>query len=285
MLASAIVSFILAVVALAAPATSTVRTPHGERPIANVHKVPAGGEVRLVDSDIHLLDANGNVVDVRPNTNKASTTTAAVEPLETGWIAYAQWFNSLTASPIASFTTSWTVPAVPASQDGQTVFYFNSLVPQESGAIIQPVLQYGGSAAGGGAYWAVASWYLVGSETYYTDLTTVNVGDELDGVITLTSTDGTNYNYVTSFTNIPNTSITATNSVNLIWATETLEAYGIQSISDYPTGSTAFTGINIVLQDGSVPSFSWQAISDSADGITTTINVDGATNAEVTITY
>lgn len=284
--ASLLLMGFLAPSVLTAPTPSTVLTPHGQRPITNVHLVPEGGEVKHVGSEIHLLDATGKVLHVAQNDNakvKPTSTSSSVEPLETGWIAYASWYNS-GSDPISSFTTSWTVPAVPAANDGQTLFYFNSIEPASYDAILQPVLQYGGSAAGGGAYWAVASWYLVGSNTYYTTPVQVNAGDNLDGIITLTSTDGTNYDYVTSFTNVDGTSLTASNSAELVWATETLEVYGVQSLSDFPTGSTVFNNINIATSAGT-PSVSWSPVSDSSDGITTDVTTDGATNAVITINY
>jgi hypothetical protein len=149
---------------------------------------------------------------------------------------------------------------------------------------LQPVLQFGPSAAGGGSYWAVASWYLVGSQTYYTTPVRVSVGQSLNGVITLTSHSGSSYNYITSFSNVAGTSLTATGAAQLVWATETLEAYAVTSSSDYPAGSTVFYPINIRTSAGT-PSVSWTAVSDTTDGLITTINTQGATNAKITITY
>lgn len=281
---------LLAPFTMAAPVVdataTTVLTPHGERPIANVHEVPAGGRVAHVGSDIHLIDAAGKVLHVAKNDGtkvRASATTDAVAPLQTGWVAYAYWTNT-GSSPISSFTTAWTVPATPTTNSGQTVFLFNSIEPASGNAILQPVLQYGPSAAGGGSYWAVASWYLVGSQTYYTSPVRVSVGQVLDGIITLTSSSGSSYNYVTSFTNVAGTSLTATGSAQLVWATETLESYGITSINNYPAGSTVFSGINIRTSAGT-PSVTWSTASDTADGLITTINTQGATNAVVTIKY
>ncbi|KAF8313611.1 hypothetical protein DL93DRAFT_2080936 [Clavulina sp. PMI_390] len=274
--------------ALAAPAVQSVLTPYGLRPITNVHAVPEGGEVRHVGSEIHLVDASGTVLHVAQNDGTkvreaATPTSDAVEPLATGWIAYAYWYNT-GSSAINSFKTTWTVPAVPAKNDGQTLFTFNSIEPASGDAILQPVLQYGPSAAGGGSYYAVASWYLVGSETYYTSPVKVSSGATLDGIITLTSSSGSSYNYVTSFTNISGTSLTATGSAQLVWATETLEVYGVVSTSDFPTGSTVFSAIDITTTSGT-PSVTWSTVSSSTDGVTTTVNTQGATNAEITITY
>lgn len=287
--ASLVLASLLAPV-LAAPGAATVLTPYGDRPAANVHHVPEGGAVRLVNDEIHVVDAAGSVLHVAKNDGTAprqiapTKTDTAKRAFATGWIAYAYWTNTA-SSPIASFTTTWTVPAVPASNVGQTLFWFNSIEPASGNAILQPVLQYGGSAAGGGSYYAVASWYLVGSQTYYTTPVKTSTGTSLTGLISLTSVSGSSYNYVTSFSGISGTSLTATGSAQLVWATETLEVYGVTAASQFPTGSTAFTGINLKLQSGAVPSVTWSAVSSSADGVTTTINTQGATNAKVTIKY
>jgi len=161
---------------------------------------------------------------------------------------------------------------------------FNSIEPASFNAILQPVLQYGPSAAGGGAYWTVASWYVVGRQAYYTRLVRVAVGQSLQGVITLTSTSGGKYNYVSSFSNVGGTTLTLSNSAQLVWATETLESYNVATGSDYPQGSTVFSAINIRTVAGT-PSVQWNTVSDSADGLITTVGVQGATNAKVTIKY
>jgi len=156
--------------------------------------------------------------------------------------------------------------------------------PASGNAILQPVLQYGPSAAGGGSYWALASWYLVGSSTFYTTLVTTSTGSVLNGLITLTGSSGSSYNYESTFTGISATALAATGSDQLVWATETLEAYGVNTISNYPSGSTVFSGINLSTSAGT-PAVSWTATSDSADGLTTTINTQGASNAKVTVSY
>jgi hypothetical protein len=56
---------------------------------------------------------------------------------------------------------------------------------QASVSIIQPVLQWGSSAAGGGPYWAIASWFVGGAHTVYSELKIVNAGDTILGNMTL----------------------------------------------------------------------------------------------------
>ena len=245
-----------------------------------------GGQVVHVGDEIHILDGAGKPVHVAKNdgTNVRGTPVGdAVEPQKNGWAAYAHWYNT-GSSPISSFTTTWIVPPAPATYHRQTIFLFNSIEPGSGNAILQPVLQYGPSAAGGGGYWTIASWYLVGSNTYHTSLVSVSVGQSLDGVITLTGSSGSAYNYVTSFTNVAGTTLTATGADQLVWATETLETYAVNSSSDYPQGSTVFSSINLKTSSGT-PSVTWTAVSDTDDGLITTVNVQGATNAKVTIKY
>ncbi|KAJ6492236.1 hypothetical protein C8R45DRAFT_990701 [Mycena sanguinolenta] len=280
--AAALLVGLLAPFTLAAPTVGTVLTPGGYRANTKMYEIPAGASLAHIDSDVHIVDADGTIL------NKVSVTPtkvkAAVSPLETGWVTYASWLNQ-GSSPISSFTTTWTVPAVPKTNHDQTVFLFNSIEPDSGDAILQPVLQYGPSAAGGGAYWAVATWYLVGDSTFYTTPVRTSAGATLDGIITLTSSSGSKYNYVSSFTNIAGTSLTVSNAAELTWATETLEAYAVEATTDYPAGSTVFSNINLVLASGATPSVSWSHVNDAADGLSTTINTNGATNAKITITY
>lgn len=105
----------------------------------------------------------------------------------------------------------------------------------------------------------------------------------MDGLITLSSSSGSKYNYVSSFTNVAGTSLTATGSAQLVWATETLEVYGVTEASDFPAGSTVFSAINLKTSAGT-PSVTW-SVSASEDGTKTTVNTQGATNAKITITY
>ncbi|KAE9406941.1 hypothetical protein BT96DRAFT_915088 [Gymnopus androsaceus JB14] len=270
--------------------SNMVRTPAGLRLIENVHAVPEGGSVKLVGSEIHLLDETGIVIHVATNDNAkigssaATSTTSAADTEESGWIAFAYWFNNVTDSVIDSFTTTWEVPPVPAENHNQTIFLFSALQPVTSAAILQPVLQFGPSAAGGGSYWAVASWYVGTSATFFSSLVEVTPGQELTGVVTLASSNGSSYDYVAEFTGIPGTSITANGSDVLLTATETLETYGITTAADYPTGSTTFYDINISVTSGA-PETVWSSVSDTPDGVSASVAVQGYSNAEVVINY
>ncbi|KAF8319998.1 hypothetical protein DL93DRAFT_2224906 [Clavulina sp. PMI_390] len=271
--------------ALSAPAIASTNgmlvTPVGLRPAEHVHEVPPGGSVKHFGTSVHLLDASGNVLHISEK-NSASQTS---KRFETGWIAFTGWSNTNSSNPIDNFATSWTVPPEPETDNGQTVFLFNAIQPFASSNIFQPVLQYGGSAAGGGPYWSIASWYVSASGTYFTPLYNVSAGDELTGVITLNSQNGSSFDYTSSFVNIPAAGALCLNgSAELVWAAETLEAYGITTASDYPAGTTVFNNIQLTGKYGPL-NMSWDVFSDSTDDITATVDVDGPTNGVITIKY
>jgi len=105
-----------------------------------------------------------------------------------GWSAYV--YAQATTS-IKQYNGSWIVPAAPSEQESQVLFLFTGLQNSYdlAGAdvtnIIQPVLQWGESEAGGGEYWALASWYVDSNDNaYYSQLTaqnSVNPGDSIQG--------------------------------------------------------------------------------------------------------
>lgn len=249
---------------------------------------PLGGKIKHVGNEIHVTDSSGKVVhkakhDHKPAANKGKGGKSKRDEKQ-GWVAYAGWSNPDNNNPINYFATTWRVPANPGTDHSQVVFLFNSIEPPAGDAILQPVVQYGPSAAGGGSYWAVASWYVAGSQSYYSPLVTVSPGQVLNGLITLTGGSNGVYNYLSQFTNIGGSELYLDSSPELTWATETLEAYGTTERSDYPPGSTVFYGIYLTTTSGT-PSVSWDTTSDIPDTLVTTVNVDGANDARITIAY
>ncbi|KAF8879200.1 hypothetical protein CPB84DRAFT_1793524 [Gymnopilus junonius] len=274
-----------------------VHTPAGFIPKSNVHAVPKGARVHQSATEVHIIAANGTVLHSAPYTGSNSkpvgqiqrATTSTRRDLQSGYIAYAYW-NNAGASPISFFNTNWIVPPTPSSLDSQLVYWFNGLIPQALGWILQPVLQYGVSPAGGGEFYAIASWWLVGNNAYHTDVIPVSSGTFLQGQMSLTGTSTSGgemtYDYESTFVGYPDTTISATNTTELTWAYEALEMYNAESISDLPSGNTMFSSIDISFQDGQhPPSISWNVASDSMDGITMTVLSDSATTGSLLLTY
>jgi hypothetical protein len=198
-------------------AEELVLTPGGLRPKSQVHKVEPGMVLNASRGALRLLHPSGRVVtELRPVPRRPSGRPLMpfnvvhpprrVPDFGSGWITYASWTNN-TGSPISLFSTNWVVPPDPATQSGQTIFLFNGI--QNSSMIYQPVLQWGPSAAGGGNYWAVASWYAdgQGGPAFYSQLVQVNPGDVLTGIMTLTGQSPAGFSYNCEFQGIANTGL------------------------------------------------------------------------------
>jgi hypothetical protein len=273
-----------------------VLTPGGLRSSSLVHKIETGTVLDGSGGTIRSLDSGGNVLrDFGAVEAKAEgaplmplnvSHPAAVEPaFGTGWVTYAYWSNS-TGTPLSSFSTQWYVPPAPIAEDGQVIFLFNGI--QNQTMIYQPVLQWGVSAAGGGNYWAVASWYAdgQGGPAFHTNLVPVNPGDLLTGVMTQTGQSGSNFSYGCVFEGIAGTSLPIQNVAQLTWCAETLEVYGIKGAPDYPvTFRTPMKAIDI--KTGAVtPAVNWTADDAVTDcGQHTIIVGNSGNNGEVDLCY
>ena len=219
-----------------------IRTPGGFRHKSYVHQLDPRQSVVKRSSSLCVRDASRGVFEVR--TPQAQVPNSAGEG--GGWIAWADWLNP-SASMITYFSTIWTVPAAPSTQSGQLIYLFNALEDGQGSDILQPVLQWGVSGAGGGNYWAVASWYVDSSNhAFCTPAIQVNVGDHLTGLITLAVQGDGSLNYTSQFLGIAGTNLIAQGLSHLVQATETLEAYSVTQKRDYPNAAqTAMTHIDL----------------------------------------
>jgi len=252
--------------------TDLVLTPGGMRPRSLVHKLEPGQHVSTKGGRVRIIEtATGNVIkDLgetgTPGETEGASPSVAPGPVpgipDTAWIENSQWRNG-GAEPIVYFSTTWVVPPVPASSDGQTVFLFNGMQPDSAAHILQPVLQWGSSAAGGGNYWSITNWYAdgQGGPAVYQSVIQVNTGDVLQGVMTCTGQSGADFNYSSVFVGYPAVNISVTDVVELTWAYETLECYGLNTCSDYP--NTALTAMyNIEIKTGTPGSSGTDAAID-----------------------
>jgi hypothetical protein len=282
---------------LASPAASkTCVTPFGQRLHDNVHAVPKGmtpnlkpkntrtynsflgGRVIHFNDKVHLVDAAGTVLHVATDEGTKVRRSLVQDEAPQPVVALVAW-NNTGGSPISSFTATWTVPPLPPNDDGQIIYIQNQISDASGNGVLQPSLQYGHTNAGGGSYWAVASWYEVKGNVYHTNAVPVSVGDALTGVIKLIS--GSQYNYTTSFSGINGTSLPITHSDQLVHAAEKFEGW-VVSLSDYPASSTVFSSINLRTLDG-IPSVKWTPQNHPNDGLTATVDIQGAINAQVTL--
>lgn len=152
---------------------------------------------------------------------------------------FAYWYNN-SNNPITYFSTSWIVPSPPTTNSNQIIYLFNGLLSTSGGGILQPVLQWGVSPAGGGNYWTITNWYVWDYEDshqcFHGSLIKVSPGTNLQGVIKLTSDSSNTFSYNSSFAGYSSVSeLQINNAPPFNWACETLEAYGITKYTDYPS--------------------------------------------------
>jgi hypothetical protein len=249
-------------------------TPNGYRHSSLVHTVKGGERIKREGRVWQRLSQSGeHLATVGFSDLPASQ---LIPTPASGWVSFADWKNS-TGNPVTFFETTWVVPPAPGTASNQTVFLFNALQTTAQDHILQPVLQWGQSAApGGGEFWAIASWWVGGKTDplFITELVPVNSGAVLVGRISLTAVNSGLFNYVSEFVGVNGTAITAENLPELTDCTETLEAYEIAADSDYPNNDhTAFKDIKLEVRGGAAP-LTWSAqgnfppriISNSASG-------------------
>ena len=220
-----------------------VLTPGGYRHKSLVHPIGSGEGVARRSGKSRTLNLSTKTVrGLLPKLPKG----IGIPLLGSGWITYASWANT-TGQPISLFSTSWTVPPAPATQSGQTIFIFNSLADAAQDDIVQPVLQWGAGAPGGGNYWAVASpQRRKAFPNCSSTLVPVDEGRPLGGKITLTDQSGGSFSSLAEFESIPGTALPVQNITELVTATETLEAYQLSACSDYPNSpGTSMTSIDL----------------------------------------
>ena len=270
---------------------ATVLTPHGLFPASNVHRVPKGGWIEHVGDEVHLFDADGKVIHIAQNDGskvrkRPTPATSSGETFADGWVAQVSWCNT-GKSPISSFTTTWTVPPIPKTYHGQTIIFFNGLMPRRENTVLQPCLQYGPSKEGGSSFWGLVSCYVTNHQNYYSEpFIQTFPGTVVTGRITLNHGQvGSKFHYSCSFDGLPDTTLNIRSSEQFVWAVEALESFSIRAITDYPPVPTVYSNINLQTTSGT-PAVTWDnTYDDEYEGITAIINKQGAVDAEVTISY
>jgi hypothetical protein len=265
-------------------ANNLVLTPGGFRHPSLVHRVEPNHAIHVTEGKPHLKNlATQALIEIPAHRIEPGD----VPAFGTGWIADAYWLNT-TGNPVTSFETTWTVPPAPSTNNGQTIFLFNGIDPTDpTKAILQPVLQWGPSYAGGGAFWSVASWYVLGNgQAFFTPLVRVNEGDVLVGVMTLTAQGGGQFSYQSEFRGIAGTQLPVQNVEELTWCNETLEAYSISACSDYPA-SDLTPMQSITLHTGNLtPVVHWTPQDRVTDcGQHALVPVDSGAGGEVDLWY
>lgn len=117
----------------------------------------------------------------------------------------------------------------------------------------------------------------VTSQSASTDPVQVYPGQTLVSTIDMIVASSGEYQYAAAF-NLPDSTITVTRDLPLDWPVMVIEQYGVEEASQFPSGTTVMQDVNLRSLDG-VPNMNWGP--QSGEGITTTVETDGATNAKV----
>jgi hypothetical protein len=273
------VLLIVAVVAVHAAPEPMTMTPWGMRPKSCTHFVPSDA---LVEDDGHLAKivyADGSV-KMLPQCHMPHRTLKDVGAPPSGWAAYAHWQAS---SPITEYNGVWPVPPIPKDVGTQTLFLFTGMqnsfaaVGADTVSIIQPVLQYGTSEAGGGTYWSLASWYVTstGQATYSTLIKTTS-GHTVVGNMSLASQKWTIT--ATDSETSKDTSLNINVHAQEMYAFVTLEVYSVSTCLEFPTGTDTFSELSI-MAGGKAVSASWA--TTATPGCQEAVKVIGSDSVQI----
>jgi hypothetical protein len=165
-----------------------------------------------------------------------------------GWVKADQWSVPLRANDDIDYMAgTWMVPSYP-SANGALIYLFNGIESSNASWILQPVLQYGVSPAGGGNYWAIASWLVRSNQAFHSSLQTVYPGNLISGFTEMTAiSGGTQYWEVEAKdTTTGAYSYLSANVSGQHWTwayAGVLDAYNVTSCSQFPSnGRVVFRG-------------------------------------------
>ena len=260
---------------------------------------PGGPRLR---STVHLVQPNTTPIVATRVATSLTKSKIAGRPEAANWIT-AAWLD-MTGATVTSFSTNWTVPPGPSQQSSQLLYLFSGMQPTLASTILQPVLQWGGTASDEdgqtrvGQFWTAASWIVPApdGETHHTPHVRVNPGDILVGLITLLNKSPAGCTYTCEFAGLAGTRFVTPVISELVWCVETLEAYelgsdanppyDLNSASEYPAAkSTAFKAINISAS-GTPQNSSWLVKNYVTNyGEQSLIVADSSTNGEIDIFY
>ena len=241
-----------------------VITPFGYFHPSCVREVKAGetllgdGRIRFEDGTEETNAASCSFSRYGPTGQLAGKDPGNSGPLSISW----NWIETsqvATNDYYGGVSAAWTVPLTPNTNDGQTLYFFNSLShlnndPPHEEPIIQPVLGWNDGQYGVGL-WNIASWNCCpNGMTWHSTPLSVNPGDQILGTVlsscgfvacgrwTIITTDATTAQSTTLH-------VIYSTPLTFVWAQAgVLEVYNIYQCSDFPPdGSITFS--NVILYD------------------------------------
>jgi len=178
------------------------------------------------------------------------------------WFAYAGWQHN--GAPVTLFRVQWTVPQAPRAND-QALFHFPGMCG--NGFVLQPILLWGKSAAGGGDYWTILSMYAAtpgNPGNRMTGVTQVNPGDVLSAYITAEPAGAGKYNYSCGFDGFEETKLHVPGISVLSFLCITLEAFYLTDRSDYPPAEKIIFTVNDVTTSNGTATPVWKTYAQGS---------------------
>jgi hypothetical protein len=274
-------------------------SPFGPVPKSNIHYIGRNQHIEVRDNSIQIIDNKSDTIcgeflikKVEKSEGLVSKSIyqqlSANSDFQDGWITYSLLCAKDNSYPISSFSVDWIVPSSPPKRADQLIYIFNGIQTIDSGVghIIQPMLQWGVSPAGGGDYWAICNWYVTSKYYFFHDsLIRVNPGDTLRGIIKLTSYSNNLFNYNASFYGYP-TSLQVDNFPLGASPYIALEAYNVKSCDEYPADEKMRMYNIQIMTDSIYPTIHWcpQNIVSGCGQFTNIIN-ESSENGEINIHF
>jgi len=246
-------------------------------------RVDKGGLVRR---------SNGTSYQITPCLYPVYSTilgTKPPSPVDTGWIEYA-FTRKPADSSYHQLNANWTVPTAPLAPYSYEV-YFTFPGLESNTFIIQPVVQYGSSAAGGGTFWGAASWHCdTGSNCMHSPLILTGAGDAIYGSVAASNClNGSCVWTITSqdVTTGQRTTLTVTDAENYFVAVGSAVEVrggggggpGITSCDQYPINGVFNSGISLYDQNGALLSPSWSGQVQPGTSPSCSFNVTSTTTS------
>ncbi len=185
-------------------------------------------------------------------------------PVISGWL---ESVSATTTGAYSKINSSWVVPPEPTTDNGQLLYFFPGFEDATHViSILQPVMQWGVGAAGGGPYWTAASWNCcMSGTTWHSRLINLNVGDKILGSISSTCGPGHDcptWNVITNNqTTGERTVLARTPAAGQVWNWvfgSVAEPYGVTSCTDFPDNSGMTITIRVYDENGDVTIPDWQ---------------------------
>jgi len=181
------------------------------------------------------------------------------------WWAASTW--DYVPAEVTNLSAQWMVPSNPVT-NGASVFFFPSVQPTSGSSIVQPVLQWGRSAAGGDNSWAMADWYINSSGTFTSPIQKTTTGHTIWGGMSRVS--GTTGRWSVSFTDQTTgigIAISGTGNITSWRHAQggVLEVHDATSCDQLPSsGQVTFTNIKLTTTSGTVtPQFTLYRANDA----------------------